>query len=90
MCIATKAHKPSCHHRTGFDFHPLSATPKTEPLAGGSAAKVFEHRSQKTNLKQQKRGEFFDAHPAVSIFGVSGMSGVAFSWVTFFWRSKRK
>jgi hypothetical protein len=58
-------------------------------LPGGSAAKVFEPRSQiKSTL--QKRGEFFAAHPAGSIFGVSGMSGVAFSWVTFFWRSKRK
>jgi hypothetical protein len=59
-------------------------------LPGGSAAKVFEHRSQKTNSKQQKRGEFFAAHPAGSIFGVSGMSGVAFSLATFFWRSNRK
>jgi hypothetical protein len=43
---------------------------RREPsLTGGSAAKVFEHRSQKTNLKQQKRGEFFAARPAGSIFG---------------------
>jgi hypothetical protein len=59
-------------------------------LLGGSAAKVFELRPQKIKLKQQRRGEFFAAHSAGSIFGVSGMSGVAFSLVTFFWRDKRK
>jgi len=32
----------------------------------------------KIKLKQQKRGEFFAAHPAGSISGVSGMSGCVF------------
>jgi hypothetical protein len=59
-------------------------------LAGGSAAKVSEVLLTKIKSKQQKKNEFFAAHPAGSISGVSGMSGVAFSLVTFFWRSKRK
>jgi hypothetical protein len=59
-------------------------------LPGGSAAKVSEAPLTKINQALQKRGEFFDAHPAGSVFGVAGMSGVAFSLVTFFWRSKRK
>ncbi|WP_296890098.1 hypothetical protein, partial [Thiobacillus sp.] len=37
-------------------------------LPGGSAAKVFEPRSQNQSTLQ-KRGEFFDAHPAGSISG---------------------
>ena len=41
-------------------------------------------------LADQDAVEFFAAHPAGSVFGISGMSGVAFSWVTFFWRDKRK
>jgi len=40
--------------------------------SGGSVAKVFESRSQKTKLKQQKRGEFFAARSTGSDFGVSG------------------
>jgi hypothetical protein len=59
-------------------------------LSGGSAAKVFEVLLTKIKSKQQKKNEFFDAHPAGSVFGNSGMSGVAFSLVTFFWRDKRK
>jgi hypothetical protein len=59
-------------------------------LPGGSAAKVFELRSQKTKSKQQKRGEFFDARPADSIFGGFGDVGVAFSLGTFFWQAKQK
>jgi hypothetical protein len=51
---------------------------------------VSEAPLTKIKSKQQKRGEFFAAHPAGSISGVSGMSGVAFSLVTFFWRDKRK
>jgi len=47
-------------------------------LLGGSAAKVSEAPLTKIKLKQQKRGEFFDAHPAGSISGVSGMSGCVF------------
>jgi hypothetical protein len=51
---------------------------------------VSEAPLTKIKLKQQKRGEFFAAHPAGSISGVSGMSGVAFSLVTFFWRNQKK
>jgi hypothetical protein len=50
---------------------------------------VFEPRSQKTNSKQQKRGEFFAAHPAGSIFGVSGMSGGAFLWLLSLARQRK-
>jgi hypothetical protein len=85
----TQASKPSSHHCPGFDFLPSQPRRKLS-LSGGSAAKVSEPRLQKIKLKQQKRGEFFAAHPAGSVFGNSGMSGVAFSLVTFFWRSKRK
>jgi len=42
-------------------------------LLGGSAAKVFEPRPQKTKFKTARRGEFFAAHPAGSIFGNSGI-----------------
>jgi hypothetical protein len=59
-------------------------------LPGGSAAKVSEVLLTKIKSKQQKKNEFFDAHPAGSVSGVSGMSGVAFSLVTFFLREKRK
>jgi hypothetical protein len=47
-------------------------------LPGGSAAKVFELRSQKTKIKTAKRGEFFDARLADSEFGNSGMVGSPF------------
>jgi hypothetical protein len=57
-------------------------------LTGGTAAKVFEPCSQKTNLKQQKQGEFFAVHPADSIFGVSGMLG-SLSFGYFSWRDKK-
>ena len=55
---------------------------------GGSAAKVFEPLSQKTNLKQQKRGEFFAAHSSDSIFGVSGLLGSPFLWLLSFGDAK--
>jgi hypothetical protein len=35
-------------------------------LSGGSAAKVFEVLLTKIKSKQQKKNEFFDAHPAGS------------------------
>jgi hypothetical protein len=35
-----------------------------------------------------KRGEFFAAHPAGSIFGVSGMSGAPFLWLLSFGETK--
>jgi hypothetical protein len=47
-------------------------------LAGGSAAKVSEVLLTKIKSKQQKKNEFFAAHPAGSISGVSGMSGCVF------------
>jgi hypothetical protein len=47
-------------------------------LAGGSAAKVSEVLLTKIKSKQQKKNEFFDAHPAGSVSGVSGMSGCVF------------
>jgi hypothetical protein len=46
-------------------------------------AKVSEVLLTKIKSKQQKKNEFFDAHPAGSVSGVSGMSGVVFSLVTF-------
>jgi len=59
-------------------------------LSGGSAAKVFEHRSQKTNLKQQKRGEFFDARSAGSGFGYPKGGDVgSLSFGYFSWRDKK-
>ena len=57
-------------------------------LSGGSAAKVFEPRSQKINSKQQKWGEFFAAHPAGSTFGNSGMRGSPFLWLLSFGEAK--
>ncbi|MBU4500058.1 MAG: hypothetical protein KKG40_07595, partial [Gammaproteobacteria bacterium] len=57
-------------------------------LLGGSAAKVFEALLTKIKLKQQKRGEFFAAHPAGSVFGNSGMSGSP-SFGYFSWRDKK-
>jgi hypothetical protein len=41
----------------------------------------FAHKKQKS--KQQKRGEFFDARPADSVFGEVGDVGVAFFWLLF-------
>jgi hypothetical protein len=86
MRFATQALKPSSHHHPGFDVLPSQPCRKLS-LPGGSAAKVSESRSQKTNLKHQKRGEFFAAHPAGSIFGVSWMGGAPF-FGHFFWRDK--
>jgi hypothetical protein len=67
-------------------FLPLQTRRKSS-LQGGSAAKVFEPRSQKIKSTQQKRGEFFAAHPAGSISGVSGMSVSPF-FGYFLWRDK--
>jgi len=58
-------------------FFPLQPRRKSG-LPGGSAAKVFEPRSQKTKSKTARRGEFFAARPAGSVFGNSGMSGLPF------------
>jgi hypothetical protein len=57
-------------------------------LAGGSATKVSEVLLTKIKSKQQKKNEFFDAHPAGSIYGVSGMSGSP-SFGYFSWRDKK-
>jgi hypothetical protein len=57
-------------------------------LPGGSAAKVFEPRPQKTKLKTARRGEFFAARPAGSISGVSGMSGSPFLGLLSFGETK--
>jgi hypothetical protein len=57
-------------------------------LAGGSAAKVSEVLLTKIKSKQQKKNEFFAAHPAGSISGVSGMSGSP-SFGYFSWRDKK-
>jgi hypothetical protein len=57
-------------------------------LPGGSAAKVSEVLLTKIKSKQQKKNEFFDAHPAGSISGVSGMSGSP-SFGYFSWRDKK-
>jgi hypothetical protein len=68
-----------------------TAPPKIEAVGRSNAAKVSEPRSRKKST-QQKRGEFFAARPAASIFGnpKGGDVGVAFSLLTFFWRRKRK
>jgi len=68
-------------------FYPSQPRRKLS-LPGGSAAKVSEPRSQKINLKQQKRGEFFAAHPAGSVFGNSWMAGSP-SFGYFSWRDKK-
>jgi hypothetical protein len=68
-------------------FFPLQPRRKTS-LPGGSAAKVFEPCPQKTKSKTARRGEFFAAHPAGSIFGNSGMSGSP-SFGHFSWRDKK-
>jgi hypothetical protein len=69
-------------------FHPSQLRRKSG-LPGGSAAKVFEPRSQKFKSTQQKRGEFFAAHPAGPVFGVSGMSGGAFLWLLSLARQRK-
>jgi hypothetical protein len=57
-------------------------------LSGGSASKVSEVLLTKIKSKQQKKNEFFDAHPAGSVFGNSGMSGSP-SFGYFSWRVKK-
>jgi len=57
-------------------------------LSGGSAAKVFESRSQKSKSKQQKRGEFFAARTTGPNFGVSGMLGSPFLGLLSFGEAK--
>jgi hypothetical protein len=68
-------------------FFPLQPRRKLS-LPGGSAAKVFEPRSQKTKSKTARRGEFFAARPVGSVFGNSGMSGSP-SFGYFSWRDKK-
>jgi hypothetical protein len=68
-------------------FIPLQTRRKSS-LPGGSAAKVFEPRPQKTKSKTARRGEFFAARPAGSIFGVSGMSGAPFLGLLSFGETK--
>ncbi|HQS81353.1 MAG TPA: hypothetical protein PKV42_02725 [Thiobacillus sp.] len=65
-----------------------SQTRRKSSLPGGSAAKVFEPRPQKTKLKTARQGEFFAARPAGSISGNSGMSGSP-SFGYFSWRDKK-
>jgi hypothetical protein len=68
-------------------FFPLQ--PRRKPsLPGGSAAKVFEPRPQKTKSKTARRGEFFAARPVGSVFGNSGMSGSPFLWSLSFGETK--
>ena len=68
-----------------------SQTRRKSSLPGGSAAKVFEPRSQKNKLKTAKWGEFFAARPAGSIFGnpKGGDVGVAFFWLLFLARQEK-
>jgi hypothetical protein len=66
-------------------FFPLQ-TRRRSSVSGGSAAKVFEPRPQKT--KTTRRGEFFAAHPARLIFGNSGLSGSPFLWLLSFGEAK--
>src|SRR4030065_1111417 len=66
------------HRHPGFDFLPSQLRRKLS-LSGGSAAKVFEPRSQNKSI-QQKRGEFFAAHPAGLVFWGLGGAGGAFFW----------
>ncbi|MBU1264730.1 MAG: hypothetical protein KJ946_08970, partial [Gammaproteobacteria bacterium] len=76
--------------RPGFDFIP--SQPRRKPsLPGGSAAKVFELRSQKNKLRTAKWGEFFDARLAGSVFGhpKGGDVGVAFFWLLFLARQEK-
>jgi hypothetical protein len=68
-------------------FLPLQTRRKLS-LPGGSAAKVFEPRPQKTKLKTARRGEFFAARPVGSIFGNSGMSGAPFLGLLSFGETK--
>jgi hypothetical protein len=49
---------------------------------------VFESRPQKTKLKTARRGEFFAARPAGSVFGNSGMSGSPFLGLLSFGETK--
>jgi hypothetical protein len=68
-------------------FFPLQ-TRRRSSAAGGSAAKVFEPRPQKTKLKTTRRGEFFAAHPTRLIFGNSGLSGSPFLGLLSFGETK--
>jgi len=81
---STQAYNPTRHHRPGFDLLPSQPRRKLS-LPGGSAAKVSEPRSP--SKYKQKWGEFFAAHPAGSVFGVSWMSGSPF-FGYFLWRDK--
>ncbi len=68
-------------------FSPLSPAEK-RACRVDQRQRCLKPRSQKSNLKQQKRGEFFAAHPAGSFFGNSGMSGSP-SFGYFSWRDKK-
>jgi hypothetical protein len=70
-------------------YRPLQPRRKWS-LSGGSAAKVFEPRPQKTKSKNSKAGRVLRRPSGGLDFREFGDVGVAFSLVTFFWRSKRK
>jgi hypothetical protein len=93
--IASDAFSPKYTNRPAITalvltFFPLQ-TRRRSSTAGGSAAKVFEPRPQKTKSKTTRRGEFFAAHPAGSIFGhpKGGAVGVAFFWLLFLARQEK-
>jgi hypothetical protein len=44
--------------------------------------------AHKIKSTKQKRGEFFAAHPAGSVFGNSGMMGSPFLWLLSFGEAK--
>jgi hypothetical protein len=81
------APKPFSHHRPGFDVFPLAAPPRIEPAGRISGEGVWVPPT-KNQLKTARRGEFFAARPAGSIFGNSGMSGSPFLGLLSFGETK--
>jgi len=79
--------KTSSHHRHGFDFSPYSPA-ENRACRADQRRRCLSPAHKKPNQKQQKRGEFFAARPAGSIFGNSGMSGSP-SFGYFSWRGKK-
>ncbi|AAZ98526.1 hypothetical protein Tbd_2573 [Thiobacillus denitrificans ATCC 25259] len=82
---SSPTHKRPVRRRPGFDLCPLQTRRKSR-LPGGSAAKVFEPRP--LSKYKSKRGEFFAAHPAASVFGNSGLAGSHFLWLLSFGETK--